>query len=137
MADANKELKAGMEVRMLAVPADASKGLGMFDVLNGFEDAAALSDALKARVAKYYGTPLTAFLNALCAPGVDSHRAPHGGTVHHPKPTSLGQWSSPACRPSLWSRSSGRRVGHRLRRHRLAGWDGHDGCKGLPACMHG
>ncbi|MDI3206927.1 hypothetical protein QK295_28350, partial [Pseudomonas shahriarae] len=69
MADANKELKAGMEVRMLAVPADASKGLGMFDVLNGFEDAAALSDALKARVAKYYGTPLTAFLHALCAPG--------------------------------------------------------------------
>lgn len=47
MAEANKELKAGMEVRTLAVPADASKGLGMFDVLNGFEDAAALSDALK------------------------------------------------------------------------------------------
>ncbi|SOB49516.1 DUF927 domain-containing protein [Pseudomonas lundensis] len=69
MAEANKELKAGMEVRMLAVPADASKGLGMFDVLNGFEDAAALSDALKARVAKYYGTPLTAFLSALCEPG--------------------------------------------------------------------
>ena len=68
-AEANKELKAGMEVRMLAVPADASKGLGMFDVLNGFEDAAALSDALKARVAKYYGTPLTAFLSALCEPG--------------------------------------------------------------------
>jgi putative DNA primase/helicase len=69
MAEANKELKAGMEVRMLAVPADASKGLGMFDVLNGFEDAAALSDALKARVAKYYGTPLTAFLTVLCEPG--------------------------------------------------------------------
>ena len=68
MAEANKELKAGMEVRMLAVPADASKGLGMFDVLNGFEDAAALSDALKARVAKYYGTPVTAFLKALCEP---------------------------------------------------------------------
>jgi putative DNA primase/helicase len=69
MADANKELKAGMEVRMLAVPADASKGLGMFYVLNGFEDAAALSDALKARVAKYHRTPLTAFLHALYAPG--------------------------------------------------------------------
>jgi uncharacterized protein (DUF927 family) len=69
MAEANKELKAGMEMRMLAVPADASKGLGMFDVLNGFDDATALSDALKARVAKYYGTPLTAFLSALCEPG--------------------------------------------------------------------
>ncbi|PRA58667.1 DNA/RNA helicase, superfamily II protein [Pseudomonas sp. MYb187] len=69
MAEANKELKAGMEVRMLAVPADASKGLGMFDSLCGFEDAAALSDALKVRVTKYYGTPLAAFLEALCTPG--------------------------------------------------------------------
>jgi len=69
MAEANKELKAGMEVRMLAVPADASKGLGMFDALNGFEDAAALADALKARVTKFYGTPLTSFLTALCEPG--------------------------------------------------------------------
>ena len=69
MAEANKDLKAGMEIRMLAVPADASKGLGMFDALNGFDDAAALSDALKARVAKFYGTPLTAFLSALCEPG--------------------------------------------------------------------
>ena len=68
MADVNKKLKAGMKVRMLALPADKSKGLGMFDELNGFEDAAALSDALKVRVAKYYGTPLTAFLHALCAP---------------------------------------------------------------------
>ncbi|WP_420170563.1 DUF927 domain-containing protein [Pseudomonas alloputida] len=69
MAEANKELKAGMEVRMLAVPANASKGLGMFDTLCGFDDAAALSDALKLRVSKFYGTPLTAFLEALCAPG--------------------------------------------------------------------
>ncbi|MFZ4964796.1 DUF927 domain-containing protein [Pseudomonas sp. Mn2068] len=69
MAEANKELKAGMEVRMLAVPANASKGLGMFDTLCGFEDAAALSDALKLRVSKFYGAPLIAFLEALCSPG--------------------------------------------------------------------
>ncbi|KFE46869.1 hypothetical protein IV03_10260 [Pseudomonas congelans] len=43
MAQANKELKAGIEVRMLATPTDASKSLGMFDALNGFEDAAALA----------------------------------------------------------------------------------------------
>ncbi|RMS10749.1 hypothetical protein ALP72_02775 [Pseudomonas coronafaciens pv. coronafaciens] len=45
------------------IPIDAIKA-----TLNGFDDAAALSDALKARVAKYYGTPLTAFLTALCEP---------------------------------------------------------------------
>lgn len=69
MAEVNKELKAGMEVRMLAVPADACKGMGMFDSLCGFEDAASLSDALKARVSRYYGSPLIAFLEALCEPG--------------------------------------------------------------------
>lgn len=41
----------------------------MFDVLNGQENAATLSDALTARVTKHYGTPLIAFLEALCAPG--------------------------------------------------------------------
>lgn len=69
MAEAHKELKAGMEVRLLAVPADAGRGMGLFEALHGFEDAAALSDALKARVGKHYGTPLVAFLSALCEPG--------------------------------------------------------------------
>lgn len=68
MAEAHKDLKAGMEVRLLALPADAGKGLGMFEALHGFEDAAALSDALKSRVGKYYGTPLVHFLSALCEP---------------------------------------------------------------------
>ncbi len=69
MAEAHKELKAGMEMRMLALHADAGKGYGVFDTLHGFNDGAALSDALKARVGKYYGTPLLEFLTALCAPG--------------------------------------------------------------------
>ncbi|MDU0742302.1 DUF927 domain-containing protein [Pseudomonas aeruginosa] len=73
MAEAHKELKAGMEVRLLAVPADAGKGLGLFEALHDFADAASLSDALKARVSKCYGTPALAFLSALC----DSHRL-HG-----------------------------------------------------------
>ncbi|MEG0557736.1 MAG: DUF927 domain-containing protein, partial [Comamonas sp.] len=68
MAEANKDLKAGMEIRLLAVPADASKGLGLFEELHGFDDAAALSDALKARVTKFYGSPALAFLSALCDP---------------------------------------------------------------------
>jgi len=68
MAEANKELKAGMEIRMLAIPADASKGLGVFDTLHDFDSGQALADELKARVGMYYGTPLLAFLVALCNP---------------------------------------------------------------------
>lgn len=69
MAEANKELKGGMEMRMLAVPADAGQGFGLFDTLHGFSDGAALSEALKARAGQCYGTPLVAFLSALCEPG--------------------------------------------------------------------
>ncbi|WP_236273660.1 hypothetical protein [Pseudomonas congelans] len=43
MVQANKELKAGIEVRMLATPTDASKRLGMFDALNVVENAATLA----------------------------------------------------------------------------------------------
>lgn len=68
MAEASRELKAGMDVRLLAIPADAQKGHGLFDTLHSFTDGAALADALKARVARYYGTPLMAFLSALCDP---------------------------------------------------------------------
>lgn len=65
MADAGKELKAGMEVRMLAVPAEAGKGMGLFEELHGQPDAAALSDTLKARSGKWYGSAAVAFLEAL------------------------------------------------------------------------
>lgn len=70
MAEASRELKAGMDVRLLAIPAEAQKGHGLFDTLHSFSDGAALADALKARVARYYGTPLIAFLSALC----ESHK---------------------------------------------------------------
>lgn len=69
MAEANKELKAGQEIRMLAIPADAGQGHGLFENLHGFAGGAALADALQARVGKYYGTPLVAFLQAVCEPG--------------------------------------------------------------------
>lgn len=65
MAEAGKEMKAGMDVRMLAIPAEAGQGMGLFERLHGFVDPAALSDNLKARAGKYYGTPAVAFLESL------------------------------------------------------------------------
>ncbi|OBS38869.1 hypothetical protein A9K79_14260 [Pseudomonas syringae pv. syringae] len=43
MAQANKELKAASRYACSPPPTDASKSLGMFDALNGSEDAAALA----------------------------------------------------------------------------------------------
>lgn len=65
MVEAGKDLKAGMEVRMVAIPADAGASMGLFENLNGFVDAANLADALKANVKKYHGTPIAEFLGKL------------------------------------------------------------------------
>ena len=68
MDEANQMHRAGMDIRMLGVPADAGAGMGLFQALHGFANAAELSDALKASVNNYYGTPLVKFLEALTEP---------------------------------------------------------------------
>ncbi|WP_136066373.1 DUF927 domain-containing protein [Modicisalibacter radicis] len=65
MDEAGQMHRAGMDVRMLGVPADAGGGMGLFQELHGFAGPADLSDHLKASVAKYYGTPLVHLLEQL------------------------------------------------------------------------
>lgn len=65
MAEGGKELKAGMEVRMVGIPADAGKGLGLFETLHGFLDGAALAETLTSNASKLYGTALVTFLRAM------------------------------------------------------------------------
>ncbi|KZE25327.1 DUF927 domain-containing protein [Crenobacter luteus] len=65
MAEARKEMKAGMEIRLLAVPADAGAGLGLFHALHDKPNGKALADQLKAAVASHYGHPARAFLTRL------------------------------------------------------------------------
>lgn len=67
MAEANKDLKAGMDIRMLAIPADAGANNGMFEDLHHLTDAAELADTLKANVTRYYGTPIVNFLDKITA----------------------------------------------------------------------
>lgn len=68
MDEAGQMHRAGMDVRMLGVPADAGAGMGMFRTLHGFDGPAELSDHLKASVAHYYGTPLVKLLEHLTDP---------------------------------------------------------------------
>lgn len=65
MAEARKDMKAGMEIRMLAVQADAGGGLGLFDTLHDKENGKALADHLKAHCAGSYGTAARAFIERL------------------------------------------------------------------------
>ena len=67
LADANKTITAGMDMRLLCIVSNAGKGLGIYNTLHGFNGGAALSDHIRSKAAIYYGVPFITFLNKLLA----------------------------------------------------------------------
>jgi putative DNA primase/helicase len=65
MALAGRKPKAGQEIRLLDIPADAGRGYGVFDTLHDNIGGAAFSKALTEAVAKNYGVASIAFLAKL------------------------------------------------------------------------
>ncbi|NTW85538.1 MAG: DUF927 domain-containing protein [Holophagaceae bacterium] len=65
MLEAGRQAKVGQEVRLVDVPADAGKGLGIFENLHGAADGAHFADQLRKASLSFYGTPSRAFLQAL------------------------------------------------------------------------
>jgi len=61
------KVRAGQEVRVIDLPADAGAGYGLFDLVPPGMAAGAFADVLKAASAKHYGHALPAFLSALVA----------------------------------------------------------------------
>jgi putative DNA primase/helicase len=68
MNEGGKKIKAGQEVRLVDIPADAEKGLGMFENLHDMESGAALSRMLHDATTNYYGCPALYFLEAITLP---------------------------------------------------------------------
>lgn len=67
VTESGGKVRAGQEVRVIDLPADAGAGLGIFDqVLEGVESGA-FADSIKAAAATHYGHALPAFLTALTA----------------------------------------------------------------------
>ena len=65
MADAGKRAMAGLEVRLVNLPADAGAGLGVFQALHGKPTAAALSDHLRDAARTHYGIAARSYLEQL------------------------------------------------------------------------
>ncbi len=65
MALAKLKPKAGQEIRLLDIPADAGKGFGIFDTLHDHTGGAAFSKVLSESATKNYGVASTAFLTKL------------------------------------------------------------------------
>ena len=62
MALAGRKPKAGMEIRLLDIPADAGSGLGLFDTLHEYASGSAFSKAITEAALKYHGTAGPAFI---------------------------------------------------------------------------
>lgn len=62
MREVHKQARAGQEVRLIDVPADAGQGRGLFENLHDFDNGGDLARHLKAMTQSYYGSPIVAFL---------------------------------------------------------------------------
>ena len=68
MAEERKSSKAGQKIRLLNIPAKASKdSFGIFENLMGFQDGAEFSNYLREKASKYYGTPSIEFIKHVLA----------------------------------------------------------------------
>jgi uncharacterized protein (DUF927 family) len=65
MAEAGQTARAGQEIRVLDVPADAGAGMGMFECLPDGIDAVTFAEELGQAVGGQYGTAFPAFLTWL------------------------------------------------------------------------
>lgn len=65
VATAGKRTRGGQEVRLLDLPANAGRGLGVFENLHGFKDGDHLARHLKEAALEHYGHPIRAFLQRL------------------------------------------------------------------------
>ena len=72
MLEGGKKARAGQEVRLVDVPADAGAGYGLFENLHDYPDGAVLSDAIREAARTHYGHPARAYLAALA--GMDREK---------------------------------------------------------------
>lgn len=67
MDEAGKKIKAGQEVRIVDIPADAGAGYGIFECLHGFASPEKLAMTLEHNGSQAYGSPLVGFLEQFTA----------------------------------------------------------------------
>src|SRR5207244_2611988 len=65
MAEAGKRVRAGQEVRLVDVPADAGAGMGIFEDLHGAASPGEFAEILRNATARCYGTGIRAYLDAV------------------------------------------------------------------------
>lgn len=67
MGEIGKRAKAGQEVRLVDIPADAGAGLGAFEGLHDAPSPGAFAEELRQATARRHGTPIRRFLDLLAS----------------------------------------------------------------------
>jgi putative DNA primase/helicase len=88
MEQAGKGTKAGHDVRMAHIAADAGRGLGVYETLNGFDSGAALSDHLVGKAQQHYGTAGMAFIE---------YAVQHAGELSDALPSAVTEMAREIC----------------------------------------
>ena len=65
MNEAGAKAKAGQEVRLVDIPADAGADMGMFESLHGYPNAGTLADHLRLKAGQLYGTAAPVYLETI------------------------------------------------------------------------
>lgn len=65
VAQSGKRVRAGQEVRVINLPADAEQGLGMFETIHDFPSPDEFARHLQRAARDSYGTPIRAFLRGV------------------------------------------------------------------------
>lgn len=71
MRQVGRKSKAGQEVRLLDIPADAGAGLGVFENLHGFNNGSDFAQYLEQQTKNWYGAPIRAFLEQIIKTGIE------------------------------------------------------------------
>lgn len=67
MGEAGKQAKAGQELRLAEIPADAGAGLGVFECLHDAANGSEFAKSLDRAIARHHGTAWPAFLERLAS----------------------------------------------------------------------
>ena len=65
MGEAGKQAKAGQELRLAEIPADAGAGLGVFENLHDATNGSEFAKALDRAISRHYGAPWLTFIQRL------------------------------------------------------------------------
>ncbi len=135
MAEAGKQARAGQELRLAEVPADAGAGLGLFEQLHECAHGAEFAKALDQCTRKYYGTAWIAFLKRLAGEDAstvikDMHEGQRAFERHYLSDEASGQARRVAGRFALVGAA-----GELASSWDITGWSAGEAMKAAGACF--